>query len=137
MGILANCPSCGLTSAEIRCPRCNALKVVGCSGSCKACKSDCKSDSCELESADAQVVGTGASGDAEVHQGQIGAVAQAGSTPTSRAAGSCRAAGRRPDHHRNYNIEDTSLAYHSLIVASASDRAVRMGGRKCIVCQRF
>jgi hypothetical protein len=46
MGILANCPSCGLASQEIRCPRCNVLKVLGCSGSCALCKSDCESDSC-------------------------------------------------------------------------------------------
>ncbi len=47
MGILAKCPSCGMVSGEIRCPRCNALKVVGCSGSCALCKSDCESVECE------------------------------------------------------------------------------------------
>ena len=41
MGVLAKCPECGLASDQIRCPRCNALKVVGCSGSCGACKSSC------------------------------------------------------------------------------------------------
>ena len=41
MTILPKCPSCGLESAEIRCPRCNALKVVGCSGVCSACASSC------------------------------------------------------------------------------------------------
>jgi hypothetical protein len=40
MGILAKCPSCGMVSDEVRCPRCNALKVVGCSGSCALCGSD-------------------------------------------------------------------------------------------------
>jgi len=45
MGILAKCPSCGLASNEIRCPRCNTLKVVGCSGSCAGCKSGCEDDS--------------------------------------------------------------------------------------------
>jgi hypothetical protein len=30
-----------MASTEIRCPRCNALKVVGCSGSCALCKSGC------------------------------------------------------------------------------------------------
>jgi hypothetical protein len=66
MGILANCPSCGLASSEIRCPRCNSLKIVGCSGSCGACKSDCENGSCEPESADAHVAGTGASSNAKV-----------------------------------------------------------------------
>jgi hypothetical protein len=42
MTILPKCPSCGLESAEIRCPRCNALKVVGCSGVCSACTSSCE-----------------------------------------------------------------------------------------------
>lgn len=41
MTILPKCPSCGLESAEIRCPRCNALKVVGCNGVCSACASSC------------------------------------------------------------------------------------------------
>lgn len=66
MGILAKCPSCGLASDEIRCPRCNMLKVVGCSGSCAACKSGCESDPCEPESADAPIIGTGELCDAEV-----------------------------------------------------------------------
>ena len=47
VAILAKCPSCGLASDDIRCPRCNALKVVGCSGSCALCKSGCDTDSCE------------------------------------------------------------------------------------------
>jgi len=38
MSILPVCPSCGFPSEDLRCPRCNALKVVGCSGSCAACK---------------------------------------------------------------------------------------------------
>jgi len=41
MAILPKCPSCGFVSDEIRCPRCNALKVVGCSGVCSACASSC------------------------------------------------------------------------------------------------
>jgi hypothetical protein len=41
MTILPKCPSCGLESAEIRCPRCNALKLVGCDGSCSTCASSC------------------------------------------------------------------------------------------------
>ena len=41
MTILPRCPSCGFESSEIRCPRCNALKVVGCSGTCSACSSSC------------------------------------------------------------------------------------------------
>lgn len=41
MTIVTTCPSCGFESAEIRCPRCNALKVVGCSGVCSACVSAC------------------------------------------------------------------------------------------------
>jgi hypothetical protein len=44
MTILPKCPSCGLESAEIRCPRCNALKVVGCSGVCSACASSCEAE---------------------------------------------------------------------------------------------
>ena len=41
MTIVTKCPSCGLESAEIRCPRCNALKLVGCDGVCSACASSC------------------------------------------------------------------------------------------------
>lgn len=37
MGLLEKCPSCGFESDETRCPRCNALKVIGCAGSCSAC----------------------------------------------------------------------------------------------------
>jgi len=43
MAILDRCPSCGLASDEVRCPRCNTLKVIGCTGSCALCKT---SDSC-------------------------------------------------------------------------------------------
>lgn len=39
MAVIKTCPSCGLESDEIRCPRCNTLKVIGCSGSCALCKS--------------------------------------------------------------------------------------------------
>lgn len=39
MSVVEKCPSCGLKSADIRCPRCNALKVVGCTGSCGVCGS--------------------------------------------------------------------------------------------------
>jgi len=42
MTLMTTCPACGLESSEIRCPRCNALKVVGCSGACSACASSCK-----------------------------------------------------------------------------------------------
>ena len=42
MGILRECPACGFTSDEIRCPRCNTLKVTGCTGACSACKSGCE-----------------------------------------------------------------------------------------------
>ena len=45
MGIKRLCPSCGLASDEIRCPRCNTLKVVGCAGSCGSCGSSCKTGS--------------------------------------------------------------------------------------------
>jgi hypothetical protein len=41
MSIMPTCPSCGLESAEIRCPRCNTLKVIGCSGGCATCASGC------------------------------------------------------------------------------------------------
>jgi hypothetical protein len=43
MTILPKCPSCGLESAEIRCPRCNTLKLIGCEGSCATCASRCPS----------------------------------------------------------------------------------------------
>jgi hypothetical protein len=43
MTILPKCPSCGLESAEIRCPRCNTLKLVGCSGACASCAASCPS----------------------------------------------------------------------------------------------
>lgn len=42
MAIVKVCPSCGLSSDEIRCPRCNTLKVVGCTGSCGSCGNSCK-----------------------------------------------------------------------------------------------
>ncbi|NTU72306.1 MAG: hypothetical protein HGB10_10895 [Coriobacteriia bacterium] len=45
MTVLATCPACGFESPEVRCPRCNALKVVGCSGSCSVCGSSCKTGS--------------------------------------------------------------------------------------------
>ena len=41
MAVMPKCPSCGLESAEIRCPRCNTLKIVGCGGACSACASTC------------------------------------------------------------------------------------------------
>lgn len=37
MNVLPTCPVCGWASEEIRCPRCNALKLAGCSGSCLTC----------------------------------------------------------------------------------------------------
>jgi hypothetical protein len=43
MTILPKCPSCGLESAEIRCPRCNTLKLLGCDGACSSCASGCAS----------------------------------------------------------------------------------------------
>jgi hypothetical protein len=45
MTVLPKCPECGFESNEVRCPRCNALKVIGCSGSCSLCgsKSSCAS----------------------------------------------------------------------------------------------
>jgi len=35
------CPTCGLgvDAGTIRCPRCNALVLTGCSGSCSSCGS--------------------------------------------------------------------------------------------------
>lgn len=38
MEIKRKCPSCGLESDEVRCPRCNTLKVISCSGACLTCK---------------------------------------------------------------------------------------------------
>jgi len=43
MAILPTCPSCGLESPEIRCPRCNTLKLIGCDGACSRCASSCNS----------------------------------------------------------------------------------------------
>ncbi|MDO8963569.1 MAG: hypothetical protein Q7W30_03655 [Coriobacteriia bacterium] len=39
--IVASCPVCGMgvVRGTIRCPRCNALLVVACSGVCGACVS--------------------------------------------------------------------------------------------------
>jgi len=42
MTVLHTCPACGFDSEATRCPRCNALKVVGCSGACSICGSSCK-----------------------------------------------------------------------------------------------
>ena len=42
MSIIVTCPACGLESPEIRCPRCNALKVQGCSGMCSSFASSCE-----------------------------------------------------------------------------------------------
>jgi len=55
MAVLTTCPACGLDSPDIRCPRCNALKVVGCSGACTLCKvsAGCKSSVPEPPSAEA------------------------------------------------------------------------------------
>lgn len=44
MTVLHTCPSCGLDSEETRCPRCNTLKVIGCSGACSVCGSSCRTD---------------------------------------------------------------------------------------------
>lgn len=41
MRIAKTCPSCGLESDDVRCPRCFALKVIGCSGSCGSCAMSC------------------------------------------------------------------------------------------------
>jgi len=46
MAILPKCPSCGFESPEIRCPRCNALKLVGCDGRCSACAASCAAAGC-------------------------------------------------------------------------------------------
>ncbi|GAB4285987.1 MAG: hypothetical protein Kow0067_09400 [Coriobacteriia bacterium] len=35
------CPSCGLVTREVRCPRCNALTITSCSGACFTCKAAC------------------------------------------------------------------------------------------------
>lgn len=45
MTVLHSCPSCGLDSEATRCPRCNTLKVIGCSGACGICGSSCHTDS--------------------------------------------------------------------------------------------
>lgn len=37
MGFNPICPECGFESNEVRCPRCNTLKVTGCTGSCFMC----------------------------------------------------------------------------------------------------
>jgi hypothetical protein len=38
---LLKCPRCGLEAEGVRCPRCNAVKVTGCGGSCRGCKTGC------------------------------------------------------------------------------------------------
>lgn len=48
MTILPKCPSCGLESAEIRCPRCNTLKMIGCDGMCSTCGSTCATPNASL-----------------------------------------------------------------------------------------
>jgi rubrerythrin len=35
------CPTCGHVAEGIRCPRCNAFKLVSCNGSCRTCKTKC------------------------------------------------------------------------------------------------
>jgi hypothetical protein len=42
MTLLKTCPDCGFKSSEIRCPRCNALKVMGCDGACSMCGRTCE-----------------------------------------------------------------------------------------------
>jgi hypothetical protein len=42
MAVARACPACGLESDQLRCPRCNALKVVGCAGECSACRTGCR-----------------------------------------------------------------------------------------------
>ncbi len=34
---LIKCPRCGLVSENLRCERCNALKITSCSGACSTC----------------------------------------------------------------------------------------------------
>jgi hypothetical protein len=41
LGAPMSCPSCGYVSDDIRCPRCNALKIKGCAGACLTCASSC------------------------------------------------------------------------------------------------
>lgn len=40
-GIKTPCPTCGLLAEGVRCPRCNTMKLVGCMGSCRTCKTKC------------------------------------------------------------------------------------------------
>ena len=54
MAILPTCPSCGLESPEIRCPRCNTLKLIGCEGRCSACAASCPGAVCEVDAAHEQ-----------------------------------------------------------------------------------
>lgn len=35
------CPRCGFEAQGVRCPRCDAVKVVGCNGSCGSCRTGC------------------------------------------------------------------------------------------------
>jgi hypothetical protein len=46
MAIMPKCPACGLESAEIRCPRCNTLKLIGCGGACASCGAACPAAGC-------------------------------------------------------------------------------------------
>jgi hypothetical protein len=45
MSIVAVCPSCGFESPEMRCPRCNTLKLQGCNGTCSRCGNSCTTGS--------------------------------------------------------------------------------------------
>ncbi len=35
------CPTCGMVSDGVRCPRCNSVKLVACTGACRTCKNKC------------------------------------------------------------------------------------------------
>lgn len=50
MELGTRCHICGYTSLNPRCPRCNALKLASCTGSCMMCrnKKACDSQKAEL-----------------------------------------------------------------------------------------
>jgi hypothetical protein len=36
------CPRCGWVAPGVRCPRCDAVKLLPCSGDCAACRKACR-----------------------------------------------------------------------------------------------
>ena len=69
MTVLHSCPSCGLDSEATRCPRCNTLKVLGCSGACGICGSSCRTDAVPEQPTSDAMLPSDAAADDEEHPG--------------------------------------------------------------------